>query len=54
MAPLPTTLIPIEEYLSTAYRPDCDFVDGELEERYFGEFDHSALQVELAFWFRSH
>jgi hypothetical protein len=22
-----TTLIPISEYLSTSYRPDCDYID---------------------------
>jgi Uma2 family endonuclease len=36
--------IPVEEYLSTSYRPDCDYVDGELEGRNAGEFDHSVLQ----------
>src|SRR5579875_879313 len=25
--------ISVEEYLSTSYRPDCDYVDGEIEER---------------------
>ena len=23
-------LIPVEEYLRTSYRPDCDYVDGEV------------------------
>ena len=36
--------IPVEEYLATSYRPDCDYVDGEIEERNVGEFDHSVLQ----------
>lgn len=34
-------LIPVEEYLSTAYRPDCDYVDGEVLERNVGETPHS-------------
>jgi hypothetical protein len=43
--------IPVEEYLATSYRPDCDYVDGEIEERNVGEFDHSFLQGLL---FRLH
>jgi Uma2 family endonuclease len=38
------TLISVEEYLSTAYDPDCDYVDGELLERNMGEADHAGLQ----------
>jgi len=29
----PTTLVPLETYLETTYRPDCDWIDGELRER---------------------
>ena len=36
-------MIPIAEYLSTVYNPDCEYVDGELLERNWGEFDHAAL-----------
>ena len=36
--------ISVEEYLATAYRPDCDYLDGEIEARNVGEFDHSFLQ----------
>lgn len=46
------TLVSAEEYLSTSYRPDCDFVDGELIERNVGQKDHSKLQAELLHWFR--
>lgn len=38
------TLIPVSEYLSTTYRPDCDYVDGELQERNLGERPHALLQ----------
>lgn len=38
------TLVPLETYLNTAYRPDCDYVDGELRERNFGEKEHAGLQ----------
>jgi hypothetical protein len=30
------TLVSVEEYLSTSYDPDCDYVDGELEDRNVG------------------
>src|SRR5262245_15457399 len=46
-------LVPVEEYLRTTYRPDCDYVDGELLERNVGEKDHSDLQSELVHYFRS-
>ncbi len=48
------TLISVEEYLNTSYRPDCDYVDGEVRERNLGEFDHSSMQGEIIFWLRSH
>src|ERR1035438_5734986 len=37
-------MIALDEYLSTSYDPDCEFVDGELVQRNIGESDHSALQ----------
>jgi Uma2 family endonuclease len=36
--------IPIGEYLGSVYRPDVDYVDGVLEERNVGEFDHADVQ----------
>jgi Uma2 family endonuclease len=36
--------IPVEEYLRTVYRPDCDYVDGEVIERNVGERLHSQCQ----------
>ncbi len=41
------TLIPVSEYLGNSYRPDCDYVDGEVQERNLGEQDHSDLQMQL-------
>jgi Uma2 family endonuclease len=43
--------IPLSEYLSTAYRPDCEYVDGELVERNVGKYEHARLQALLAAWF---
>lgn len=40
-------LVPVEEYLGTSYRPDCDYVDGRIEERNFGEYEHSKIQNKL-------
>ena len=39
------TMISVEEYLSTMYRPDCDFVDGLIQERNMGEKPHARLQA---------
>ena len=44
------TLISIEEYLASVYRPDRDFVDGELRERNLGELEHSLLQTLTVAW----
>jgi len=41
------TLISVNEYLSSSYDPDCDYVDGEVLERNLGEYDHSRLQGVL-------
>jgi Uma2 family endonuclease len=45
-------LVSVEEYLTTSYDPDCDYVDGELVERNVGEFDHSELQYQLMAYLR--
>jgi Uma2 family endonuclease len=49
-----TTLVSLEEYLRTSYHPDRDFVDGQVEERNLGEFEHARLQSLLIGWFLSH
>jgi len=43
--------ISVSEYLHTSYRPDCDYVDGVVEERNLGEFDHASVQRALLVWF---
>ena len=45
-----TTQMSLNEYLTTDSQPDCDYVDGEVEERNVGEQDHSTAQ---AFFIRS-
>jgi len=39
------TLISVNEYLHTSYDPDCDYVDGVIEERNLGEYNHARLQL---------
>ncbi len=46
-----TTLIPLEVYMRTSYRPDVDYVDGVIEERNLGQNDHSAWQAAICAWF---
>jgi Uma2 family endonuclease len=41
------TLVSVEEYLHTDYQPDCDYVDGEVQERNLGEIEHSSTQGEI-------
>lgn len=42
------TVVPLSEYLTTSYRPDCDYLEGELLERNVGEWDHARLQMLLS------
>ena len=41
-------LVSLEEYLDTSYRPDCDYIDGHIEESTFSELPHSNLQAVLS------
>jgi Uma2 family endonuclease len=41
------TQIPLSEYLNTSYRPDCDYIDGEVKERTLGTRAHGFLQFIL-------
>jgi Uma2 family endonuclease len=49
-----STLISVTEYLRSTYRPDCEYVDGRVEERNVGEHDHAAVQAALILWFGRH
>jgi Uma2 family endonuclease len=44
--------ITIEQYLKTSYEPDAEFVNGEIEVRAVGEYDHSIVQWAILDWFR--
>jgi Uma2 family endonuclease len=47
-------LIPLEQYLSTSYRPDREYIDGEVVERNMGKWEHSRIQALLTIWFGNH
>ena len=40
-------VVALEQYLASSYRPDREYLDGELLERNVGEWDHSKLQARL-------
>ena len=44
VSPLP---ISVDEYLHSVYEPDVDFVDGALEDRNLGEYEHWCIQRAL-------
>ena len=46
--------ISLHQYLGKSYRPDCEFIDGELRERNVGKWEHARIQWLLAAWFYSH
>ena len=52
--PIDEPHVTVEEYLKTVYRPDCDYVDGRVEERNEGEFDHGLVQLLLGVLFANH
>ena len=49
-----TTHVPVEVYLRSSYEPDAEYVDGKIEERPMGEFDHASWQQAIQLWFWQH
>jgi Uma2 family endonuclease len=45
------TRITLEQYLQTPYEPDAEYVNGEVEERNVGEYDHNVVQRAILLWF---
>jgi Uma2 family endonuclease len=45
------TGVSLEEYLHTEYEPDCEYVDGVLEDRNVGQLDHGETQAAVAAFF---
>jgi Uma2 family endonuclease len=46
--------VPLEVYLRSTYEPDAEYVDGVIEERPVGEYDHSSWQKAIIVWFEQH
>ena len=46
--------VPVELYLRSSYEPDAEYVDGVIEERPMGQFDHSSWQHAIELWFARH
>jgi Uma2 family endonuclease len=46
--------ISLDTYLTTSYEPDVDYVDGVLEDRNVGEYDHNVVQQAIMIWFYLH
>jgi Uma2 family endonuclease len=49
-----TNYVPVEVYLRSDFEPDAEYVDGVIEERPMGEFDHACWQDAIQAWFRLH
>ena len=49
-----TALISLAEYMQTSYRPDREYIDGEVRERNMGKWEHARLQAILTNWFGAH
>jgi Uma2 family endonuclease len=43
--------VTLAQYLDTSYRPDQEWIDGELKERNVGKYEHARLQAFLSGWF---
>jgi Uma2 family endonuclease len=48
-----STRLTLLEYMKTSYRPDREYVDGELLERNVGKWEHARPRALLAAWFQS-
>jgi Uma2 family endonuclease len=46
--------IPLSEYLGVNFRPDREYIDGEVRERNVGKYEHARVQALLARWFGNH
>jgi Uma2 family endonuclease len=46
--------IPLDVYLRSSWEPDAEYVDGEIEERPMGEYDHADWQSAIQRFFLNH
>jgi Uma2 family endonuclease len=54
MAASPQFATRLEYYLQTDFRPDCDYIDGQIVERNVGEHEHAFLQSLLTTLINEH
>ena len=47
------THVPVEVYLISSYEPDAEYVDGVIEERPMGEWNHADWQAAILEFFRA-
>ena len=43
--------VSVAHYLSSDFEPDAEYVDGVVEERPMGQFDHASWQKAILLWF---
>lgn len=48
------TLVSVEEYLHTTYRPNCEFVDGVLFQKPMPTWMHAKLPLKIAKLIEAH
>ena len=48
------TAVTLQEYLSTSYRPDVEYLEGELKARAVVSPVHGRVQMVLGLWFGNH
>ena len=49
-----TTLMPVDEYLRTSYKPACEYRDGVLTQKAMPTYEHSQVQFQVNFLIRIH
>jgi len=49
-----STAIPVDIYLRSSFEPYAEYVDGEIQERPLGGYDHAAWQSALIVYFGQH
>ncbi len=52
MAAVAQSALTIEQYLSTSFEVDMEYIDGELREKPVTAFIHGRVQILLGVWFR--
>ena len=49
-----SVLTSLDAYLNMSYRPDREYLDGEIVERSMGKWQHARVQALLTIWFGQH